>query len=973
MARPGIFFETVPPPTPNALPRMDIAAFVGFADAGPLDVPVPIEDMAHFRAIFGDDPTLAFDAQRGVMQRGYLGGAVDAFLASGGRRCWVVRVADDPGRKEFVIPGLGSVQAGASGLDATSVTAPARAPGIWADGLRVHTTLIETPLIPTNGSPLDIAPDGGGDVISLTVVGAPETVTVGDTIRLQSASADRQLFFVAESVDVLSRGLRVRSRQWFLTRSGPEAAPGDGELLSPALELLASSQQRLGPLSSWLGDDLRVDLVSFELSTWREDTLDTRVDRLAFSPRHPRFWGNLPDDDQLFWRETPRRADHRDTELLALWDEARGIRNPSAPPGRRFALAGPLPVQAASRAWPMYLPSAMPRARRPAPFVAAMVEGPLTRSGLEQIAAGMFIDPRLSNYGGDSLLRSAEFIQNEAREQASRLLNPTIERLRGIHALLSIDEVTLVAVPDAVHRPWSNQQRKLDDLLAAPELVSASLSPSGEQLAVEWTRVARATSYRLEISTAADFTVADAQHDFDDVPSSLNTMSVNIPRPLTCEELLYMRVNAEQDGTPSPWSNTRSVEKHAGNFRQCRRLEVELPLVAEQVAATPSDPGAKLAWSADGDEPAVDAQFEVDSCGDALFSSAVTSIYTSMHSILLPETGEGPSYWRVRVVASDGAVGPWSNTLVWTPTALARPLLDPAPNAADGIGFDDTRLLAIHRGLLRFCHARGDMLGILTLPRHYRGSDVEDYLSSITPDDGTDETPAAPTGGQRPLTLAESPALSYGALYYPWLAHGVGIDRGARDPRFMPCDGIAAGNLARIALERGAWIAAANRVIDGVLATDPLLPDAQIDRLHDLQVNVLVRAPIGYVFHDDLTLSRDSDVRPVSVRRLLILLKRLALREGAGLVLEPNDVDLQERVYTDFERVLSSLHQRGAFKGVNADEAFAVVADASVNPQDSIDAGRFIVELRVAPSEPLKFLRVRLVQSGPQSLSAGEA
>src|SRR5262245_30032627 len=106
MARPAVIFETVPPPPPDALPRMDVAAFVGFADAGPVDVPVPIEDMAHFRDIFGNDSPLAFDAQRGEMQFGYLGAAVEAFLANGGQRCWVVRVAEDPDRANFVTPGL---------------------------------------------------------------------------------------------------------------------------------------------------------------------------------------------------------------------------------------------------------------------------------------------------------------------------------------------------------------------------------------------------------------------------------------------------------------------------------------------------------------------------------------------------------------------------------------------------------------------------------------------------------------------------------------------------------------------------------------------------------------------------------------------------------------------------------------------------------------------------------------------------
>lgn len=269
-------------------------------------------------------------------------------------------------------------------------------------------------------------------------------------------------------------------------------------------------------------------------------------------------------------------------------------------------------------------------------------------------------------------------------------------------------------------------------------------------------------------------------------------------------------------------------------------------------------------------------------------------------------------------------------------------------------------------------------MALLTLPRPFGHLDVHDYLAALTPDEsavvrgGGAATLDGTVHAERPFTLAESVVLSYGALFFPWIAHRLDLGNGVQQPRFIPCDGVAAGQLARTALDRGAWIAAANHVLPAALALDPRLPDAQVGDLLGLQVNVLARTAPGFVLLDDQTLSRETDTRPISVRRLLILLKRLALREGAGLVFEPNDADLQERVLTDFERMLSFLHQRGAFRGTTPQEAFRVVADASVNPPQGIDAGRFVVELRVAPSEPLKFLRVRLVQSAPQQISVGE-
>src|SRR5215203_2470066 len=55
---PGVTFRTQPP-SRLGLPRLDVAAFVGFAERGPRDLPVPVEDLAGFTAIFGGDVALA--------------------------------------------------------------------------------------------------------------------------------------------------------------------------------------------------------------------------------------------------------------------------------------------------------------------------------------------------------------------------------------------------------------------------------------------------------------------------------------------------------------------------------------------------------------------------------------------------------------------------------------------------------------------------------------------------------------------------------------------------------------------------------------------------------------------------------------------------------------------------------------------------------------------------------------------------
>jgi phage tail sheath protein FI len=66
------------------------------------------------------------------------------------------------------------------------------------------------------------------------------------------------------------------------------------------------------------------------------------------------------------------------------------------------------------------------------------------------------------------------------------------------------------------------------------------------------------------------------------------------------------------------------------------------------------------------------------------------------------------------------------------------------------------------------------------------------------------------------------------------------------------------------------------------------------------------------------------------------------------------------------------MFRRGAFAGATAEESFKVVTDDALNTAADRDAGRFLVELRVAPSLPLQFLTIRLAQSGERLTVAEE-
>ena len=80
---PGAYYQSVDAGGPEVTAlRTDIAGFVGIAERGPLDLPVPVQSWRQFVSWFGD-----------VTPTGYLAYAVRGFFENGGVRCWVVRVA----------------------------------------------------------------------------------------------------------------------------------------------------------------------------------------------------------------------------------------------------------------------------------------------------------------------------------------------------------------------------------------------------------------------------------------------------------------------------------------------------------------------------------------------------------------------------------------------------------------------------------------------------------------------------------------------------------------------------------------------------------------------------------------------------------------------------------------------------------------------------------------------------------------
>ena len=1013
---PGFRFEPQPPPLAEKLPRMDVAVFVGFAASGPLHLPVVVEDAAQFEAVFGPDAPLAWDRARGEQVRAYLGPSVRAFFRNGGRRCWVVRVAGAARENRFPVAGLARLPRGGRLQPAY---ARARARGSWSDSWQAGAVLTPRPLaLGRFDSPTDFELE----------VSAPDEVVAGDLLRFTFAEGFVPLV-VVRAVEPLAREsqhmtsaaggarrLRVRVTggpvQWFrlpgaeppagagvarvLTargrrcRAAAHAPPGaewrDGAPATLNLELPSTDapapgsfvRAAFGPARLWLRADgvrvidpegaggekvlqvsgealwveegapgaalsppTRCEKLLFELLVRRGDAAPSRLTGLAFTGAHPRFWSALPVDEQLY-RERAALAENPHEEV---WRDAAGP---------RFPLAG----REEDDAEAVYFPVVMPTFTSPYLGPLRPRSSALERDGLATFDAGLFLDSELAPVGLENLLTQADFL---------RYQSPRPRPLRGLHAALAIEEATIVAVPDAVHRGWSfepverpapapseplphperlgrrcgareeegaaeppDEGQFLDChvvRLEAPALVLEQTDEAGT-LTLSWSSEIDERGFVVEEAASPDWRGASEIYRGDARQLVLAGRDLRLRT--------YFRVRAEVAGLSSEWLELQGEFDEDGALVLTWPALLEVKYVLEE-AALPD-------W---GDAAAV---YEGTQNRLTLYSRHDGSYFYRVRAVV----GELTSDWSAGVAAYVGGASGWG-------------LKPPASFRAD-------TLLEVHCALLRTCAARGDLFALLSLPEHYREGDAVRHAAAVKPPPRL-SLAAPPSGGLAlgpvaPLGYGETRALSHGALYHPWLVSRESDLSEAL--RAVPPCGAAAGVLALRSFKRGAWVAPANEPLRGVVALAPSILPASRAALQEAQVNLFRQEPQGFLALAADTLSDDEELRPIGVRRLLALLRRMSLRLGATYVFEPHSEAFRRLVKRGFEGMLGEMFQRGAFAGATPSASFQVNTGSELNTPQLTDQGRFIVELKVAPSLPLTFLTLRLVQSGDRGLATEE-
>ena len=977
---PGVRFETAPTARSGLLPRLDVTGFVGYAQAGPIDTPVLVQDPVRFREVFGGDVVLADGVEnaggdppatsRDVDRRvcGLLGPTVQAFFDNGGHSCWVVRVGVGATTGRFSVPGLVRVGPPGSPLDLRPVTLQARSPGAFCDGHAVEACVHRRPVPVLPGS-LRL----GGWVDGQVAVPGSVPLAPGDLLEFVVASG-RTLWVPVRGVRTDEAGRRVVSwpaseETWLepvrdaaatgpftgrvvgpdrdetvqvesfvagadgtislVVPVTPDRAPRIGEVVvvpdvaaSPVVVTVgapAQGESGAGPVTSvvtgWPAWRLfptsaaraaapaslaldRAGVLELGLATRYGDALGATVEGLGLTSDHPRWFGLLPSDGELFGRT------YRELATGSPAGEAGPLDPQVAHP--RFALA------ATGGPPGLYLPLGLGAAYGVS-AAGDVITGPgdvRARNGVAQRQAAAFVDPDLAGLGPETLVA-------EARRRFFVESRP----LRGVHALMPLEDVAVVAAPDAGHGEW-----RLSSPDPSPVVLGPDLRLRADSNELDWFDPFQ----DVDDSAPADGFVLESSPE-PDFPGGVETTTYGGEvwrTPVVRGRCgpAFLRVRALRRGVTSPWSNTVLVAAERGPFDQCdARL-----LVAPQ----PTLAGLLLSWTAAAGPP-----YEVQQSPHPLFARDVASVVTTQTHHSLSRAATGVTYARVR-----SAAGPWSITLALAAPPAGRWLVThPGPHDPDG-GVSEPAV-AVHRELAVLAAARRDLTVLLSFPQWYGGEAVELHLGRV----------------------AEAPAAGLDRLHahHPWVLTTTGTATG---PRPLPADGAVAGRMARGSLERGPWIATAATPLAEVLGVAADRPDADPLRLRAAQVNAPRRTRRGVELTGVDTLATDPLVRPVTVRRLLILVQRLALREGRELVFEPNGPDLRRLLQTRFEAALGLMFRLGAFAGTTPAQAYRVLCDEGLNPPRVSDAGQVVVELQIAPSHPLEFVVVRLVQTGTDGL-----
>ena len=244
---------------------------------------------------------------------------------------------------------------------------------------------------------------------------------------------------------------------------------------------------------------------------------------------------------------------------------------------------------------------------------------------------------------------------------------------------------------------------------------------------------------------------------------------------------------------------------------------------------------------------------------------------------------------------------------------------------------------AVQTAMIGHCERLGDRVAVIDPPPNATPQEIKEWRMNIA---GYDS--------------------SYAALYYPWIQVD---DPMLNRPIYIPPSGHMAGIWARNDNTRGVHKAPANEVVLGATGLAYNCTKGEQDTLNPNGVNCIRAFPgRGIRVWGARTLSSNPSWRYINVRRLFNYVEKSIERGTQWVVFEPNDMMLWARVRRDVGAFLSTVWSSGALFGASPTQAFYVKCDEELNPSESRDLGRLIIEIGMSPVKPAEFVIFRISQ-----------
>jgi phage tail sheath protein FI len=244
---------------------------------------------------------------------------------------------------------------------------------------------------------------------------------------------------------------------------------------------------------------------------------------------------------------------------------------------------------------------------------------------------------------------------------------------------------------------------------------------------------------------------------------------------------------------------------------------------------------------------------------------------------------------------------------------------------------------AVQLGLIAHCELMGDRVAVIDPPPGLNAREVRVWRQETA---GYDS--------------------KYAALYYPWIKV---FDPSSGQAQMIPPSGHVSGIWARNDAERGVHKAPANEVVRGAVDLENQITRGEQDLLNPIGVNCIRAFPgRGIRVWGARTLTSDPAWRYINVRRYFNYLEESILLGTQWVVFEPNDDALWARIRRNVSAFLVNEWRNGALFGSRPEDAYYVKCDAETNPPESVDLGRVICEIGIAPVKPAEFVIFRLAQ-----------